>query len=832
MAKISLNPKYTDNSGDSWYTTTYNNLEYYISTNNTSSSVSTLKCEFTTPYDNIDVVVEIGSSSEKNYDWCYVGKLDDSSPYYNSNYLDRISGVGSNSGAPIFKQITINVPKAGDHFLIIGYRKDGSGSYGNDCGYFRLITTEVDRLKHDPYIYCITKKKLEPIYFSKDNDYSTGFAPYTGSDERFQWENKYTGKNYRLSRISFTTKSDNITVTLIYERYFNANGDEFAASSIDGTLTFTKNDYVYIVGPGKGVVTKEITVSKAGEHYIDIGYELINSRSHIYVGFSGSNIILNGSTPESILANNKDIGKVYVGSELIWKKSKILWCNSPYLYNITWENKLDYGQRISYEQITYNKFDNSRTIIPGSTEYYVGTTYGFDITNLIKNGYLYLYPYDQGMDMSAIPNPVDMSRRYTAFNCSKNCKYLKINPKLEKETTSLNDMFWPFGSGVTSDTNIDFPVFNEPLVYEHKACNIAGLDKLKTNNITDMSGMFCGGRVVGNLDFSNWDTSKVTNMSYMFYGSNGKNRCKYANKYLIENYSYLTGLNNWDLKSAQDMHYMFRNSKYYDFQDKELTWNTYNVTDMSYMFAYANTYHFPKLSFDTRNVTNMSYMFTGFKSYNDLKLNFTDTSKVKNTSGMFGNSMDILHNEYRFSYFNYHGNADISCLDTSNVVNANNMFRSCVYLTPDKIKNIRLPKATEISDMFFGCYMGGWDFINKNNTYIDTIDLSNLDLGSINGPYFIPIRHAFAFGGYRKWKDDAEPINTYINNLILDNWKCFANYSSDIKMTLDDSPFYGCQVTYCYMRGCNSNTKAKIKQMLGLNTYNSTNASCKYFIED
>ena len=135
--------------------------------------------------------------------------------------------------------------------------------------------------------------------------------------------------------------------------------------------------------------------------------------------------------------------------------------------------------------------------------------------------------------------------------------------------------------------------------------------------------------------------------------------------------------------------------------------------------------------------------------------------------------------------------------------------------------------------------MGGWDFINKNNTYIDTIDLSNLDLGSINGPYFTPIRHAFAFGGFRnrywinnKWIYDDYPINTYINNLILDNWKCFANYSSDIEMTLDDSPFYGCHVTYCYIRGCNSNTKEKIKQMLGLNTYNSTYASCSYFIED
>ena len=97
MSKISLNPKYTNNSGNSWSTTTYNSLKYYISTNKNSSSVSTLKCEFTTPYDNIDIVIQIGSSSESSYDWCYVGKLDNSSSSYDSNYLDRISGIINNA---------------------------------------------------------------------------------------------------------------------------------------------------------------------------------------------------------------------------------------------------------------------------------------------------------------------------------------------------------------------------------------------------------------------------------------------------------------------------------------------------------------------------------------------------------------------------------------------------------------------------------------------------------------------------------------------------------------------------------------------------------------
>ena len=826
MSKISLNPKYTNTSGYSWSTTTYNNLKYYISTNKNSDSVSTLKCEFTTPYDNIDVVVQIGSSSENNYDWCYIGKLDDSNPSYNSNYLNRVSGYVGNNYAPSFKTVTINVAKAGTHFLIIGYRKDGSGNVANDCGYFRLITTEVEKQKN-PYIYCGTKKKLEPIKFSKDNDSNTGFSEYSGSDERLQWINKYAGNNSnKSSRISFTTTSDNITVTLIYERYFNANGDKFVASSIDGSLTFTKNDYVYIAGPGQGVVTKEITVSKAGEHYIDIGYVLINSKSYIRVGFSGTNIILNEATPESILANNKNIGKVYVGSELIWKKTNYLWANQQYLNNISFYKKSNgIGDKVTFESKKYDKYVKDRTIIPGGTSYYTKTTYGFVVDDLIKNGYLFCNNYGNVSDMSAFPNPVDMYHRYSTQNGSHNIKFLKINPKINKETTSLLDAFEFIGHD-NRDT------FDEPLINKHKACNIIGLDKLNTYNITNMKEMFNGTRIVGNLDFSNWDTSKVTDMSYMFNNSNGSNKNYNGTKNYIGNYSYLTGLKNWNLQSVTNMTYMFYNSKYYNFQDKELTWNTSNVTDMSFMFAYCNAYNFPKLSFDTRNVTNMAYMFKGFESYNDLKLNFTDTSKVTDMSGMFGyyNRSNSGVNNYNFSYLNYHGNADISCLDTSNVVNAENMFFGCKYITPDMIKNIRLPKATNIKNMFNYAYMGGWDFVNNNTTYIDTIDLSGFDLSYIDS--FSRMRHAFAFGGYKEYNYDAESINTYINNLILDNWKCFKDYGGAIDIYLDYSPFYGCRVTYCYMRGCNYNTKRKIKQMLGFNGSSNTNATCKYFIED
>lgn len=837
--KISLNPKYTNNSGNSWSTTTYNSLEYHISKNKANSSVSTLKCEFTTPYDNIDVVIEIGSSSENNFDWCYVGKLDDSNPSYNSNYLDRVSGYVGPSYAPSFKKVTINVAKAGTHFLIIGYRKDGSGSYGNDCGYFRLVTTEVDSMEPTKYIYCGTKTTVvseEPIKFTKTNvsygsDGNKNWVEYQGSNKDYLWEAPTGDDGYKTAKISFTTLSDNTIVTLKYDVFWRFTDENFTVSELDSTNSFVSED-----GPCSKIVTKEITVPKAGEHFIIIGYKSnYFNYTHVYVGFFGTNVVKNVKTllPESIFANNRNIDEVYVGSELIWNKSITLWSTQQYLYDITWGKQPDVGQIVSYKQIAYDKFDNSRKIISVDNND-IKTYYGFNVKDFVKNGYIYFRPYLTTMDMYDIPNPVDMYSRHNYQDGSNLCKYLKINPKLKKETTSLERMFNGFGSNISTDVNTEFPVFNVQPIYEHKACNIVGLDKLNTGNITYMGNMFTGARVVGNLDFSNWDTSKVTNMSYMFWDANGKNRCKYGNKYRLENYSYLTGLNNWNLQSVNDMRYIFNSSTYYDFKDKELVWNTSNVTDMSSMFAYCNAYNFPKLSFDTRNVTNMSYMFRQFESYNDLKLNFTDTSKVTDMSSMFGfcnteNPRQSI-NEYNFSYLNYHGNADISCLDTSNVVNAKDMFSGCKYITPDMIKNIRLPKATNIRYMFRYAYMGGWDFANNKTAYIDTIDLSSFDLGSITK--IDSMVWAFAFGGARIWNNDDEGIGTYIGNLILDNWKCFQSYTNhDFILSKNIAPFNGCHVTYCYMRGCNDNTKIVLKKMLGLNsTY--AGASCKYFIED
>lgn len=469
--KISLNPKYTTIDGASWSTTTYNGLEYHISTNKANSSVSTLQCEFTTPYDNIDIVIEIGSSSENNYDWCYVGPLDDSGTYQN-NYLDRISGIINY--APKFKTVTINVAKAGPHFLRIGYRKDGSGNVGNDCGYFRLVTTEVDSLKPDPYIYCGTKTVVseEPIKFTKTNisngpNGQRNWIDYQGTSKDYLWEANVGDKSNKTAKISFTTSNDNVTVILKYS--IKLGGGTFRVSNLDGNI---ENNLMIYKGPfDNETITKEITVPKAGEHFIWIGYNESNLNAYIYVGFSGTNVVTTTKTllPESILANNKNIGKVYVGSELIWSKPL--------------------NNTISWETLTWNKSNNSYTY---NTKGKLYISYYYDNKNY--ETYLLSSP-------ASVPHKDKITKvKFYNINSyqgnSYNCTYkLDLSWVNTYKFNSMDNMFYK----CSSLTNIDVSNFN-------------------TSNVTNMLGMFENCSNLTSLDVSNWDVSNVTSMNYIFKG--------------------------------------------------------------------------------------------------------------------------------------------------------------------------------------------------------------------------------------------------------------------------------------------------------------------------
>ena len=146
------------------------------------------------------------------------------------------------------------------------------------------------------------------------------------------------------------------------------------------------------------------------------------------------------------------------------------------------------------------------------------------------------------------------------------------------------------------------------------------LSSFDTSNVTSMYSMFRNMSNLTTLDFSSFDTSKVTNMQFMFHGM-----------------SSLTTLNlsNFDTSKVTDMHAMFFDM--YNLTTLDLSnFDTSNVVRMSFMFEDMNNLITLDLSsFNTSKVTDMSYMFEGMNNLTTLDLSNFDTSNVKDMDEMF-----------------------------------------------------------------------------------------------------------------------------------------------------------------------------------------------------
>ena len=229
-------------------------------------------------------------------------------------------------------------------------------------------------------------------------------------------------------------------------------------------------------------------------------------------------------------------------------------------------------------------------------------------------------------------------------------------------------------------------------------------DGFDTSNVEDMSSMFeyyCPNVDINTLNFdvniSNFNTSKVTNMKRMFYGSPFKNLdlSKWDTRNVINMSSMfssirgLTSINisNFNTGNVTDMSSMF--SENHNLISLDVTsFNTSNVTDMSYMFAGDESLtNLNVSSFDTSNITNMSSMFYGNKSIVNLDLSSFNTSRVTNMVGMFADAKSLA-------------SLDLSNFDTGNVTNMSGMFRGTEKLTSLNLSSFDTRKVINMNLMF------------------------------------------------------------------------------------------------------------------------------------
>ena len=136
---------------------------------------------------------------------------------------------------------------------------------------------------------------------------------------------------------------------------------------------------------------------------------------------------------------------------------------------------------------------------------------------------------------------------------------------------------------------------------EPKECY--NLSKLDTSKITNMSDVFIYNLFDG--DISQWNTSNVTKMDYMFYEAKKFNQ----------------DISNWNVSNVTDMACMFYQA--FSFNSDISKWDVSNVTNMKEIFAYTLIFNQNISSWNLNskaNCYNMFYKVEEFiKKYNNNK---------------------------------------------------------------------------------------------------------------------------------------------------------------------------------------------------------------------
>lgn len=222
-------------------------------------------------------------------------------------------------------------------------------------------------------------------------------------------------------------------------------------------------------------------------------------------------------------------------------------------------------------------------------------------------------------------------------------------------------------------------------------------------NSSTCSFMFVDSNV-HEIDLTEFDTTNVVNMDYMFLKADLGDRLKV-------NSSTTTQDNGAD-----------RNI---------LTFNTEGVTSMSGMFKDCKVKHLDLSSLRTHNVTDFSDMFYNCDSLIDLNVDGFDTSNAEDFNGMFHgcnkltqlnvkhfNTNSVLHMSYLFSGCRRLKVIDLEGWNFSQVSDANEMFGYCEKLEKI-IANFNFNMIKGMAFMFDCC------------TKLSEVDLTHSDLSHV-----------------------------------------------------------------------------------------------------
>ena len=235
-----------------------------------------------------------------------------------------------------------------------------------------------------------------------------------------------------------------------------------------------------------------------------------------------------------------------------------------------------------------------------------------------------------------------------------------------------------------------------------------------TSEVTNMQGIFKNCKYLTSINFNNFNTTKVKDMQYVFSFCNSLTSLE---------------LNNFNTSEVTNMQYMFDNCislKSLDLHNFE----TFKVNNMKYMFNECNVLASINInSFNTSEVIEMQYMFNDCFLLKELNLKNFETSKVLNMSFMFNNcfslsslylntfeTLNTINMERMFGYCVKLKYLNLSNFNTSEVSNMKGMFEGCSSLISLNLSNFNISKIETISNIFAGCQ--DLEYINIYNFHL------------------------------------------------------------------------------------------------------------------
>ena len=245
-------------------------------------------------------------------------------------------------------------------------------------------------------------------------------------------------------------------------------------------------------------------------------------------------------------------------------------------------------------------------------------------------------------------------------------------------------MFYGYSTGMNQSlTEIQFKNFNTSKVTNMEymfsrntyltTLDISGFDM---SNVTTIKGLFQWDGYLEKISAPNWNTSNLTDMSYAF------DSCQKIQSIDIKN---------WDTSKVTTMSYAFDNCLALTSVNCN-NWNTSSVTNMNHMFYQCcSLTNVPVSNWDTSKVEDMGYLFNSVGAYmNEVSLDVGNwnTSNVTNMNYLFCSTKC--------------NSIDVSNWDTRNVTSMAWMFRA-TNCTTIKISNFDTSSVTDFSNMFDSC---------------------------------------------------------------------------------------------------------------------------------